>query len=563
MASFQEVAIEEILRSELGKAAKFERYDRKPRSPMNLVLDVAEREIGPRFTVYWVDDGPPDVFSLPGLAPSPVVFSTRHLSLTAFARRLFVDIGPVNEDLVDVAERTALRLMAEMALRRGDSDYAVLAFVRSVAGQGIWTASEVEAFLSDKNQVTGLEAEPINEAYMATWFYGLAHELGHLHPHQTQRFAQGDLFSDIWMLDAITAALERFSIYPESMKQQAIERAKQRRSQSVVGIDHVRSEGLADFFATSVLLRTTVDLMKELNREPFEIERFILEMMIFLNIVGTFDRCRRVASFASATDVDKDAAFEASLYPVQCWVRALMQRTYLEPAVAGYLFRTGAPTPPQYARAETLLDEINEGLAETINRIETGIGRAMQFSLYPERRENDWVLLEAFRKHTVDNRLLRIVARGFWNMVDALGVNGKLLRAFKTIVDNPDTPVRPDPIGDILFSVPWVEGPNGFSRPFGLDTKHGHLVFVFLGQNEVFEIFFQVSSKMLKPGFALQKALVPVPRVERLMPELATHMPADTRFQVVVEGTEVFAQYMKELADDTIWDDKRDQTTGH
>jgi len=32
-------------------------------------------------------------------------------------------------------------------------------------------------------------------------------------------------------------------------------------------------------------------------------------------------------------------------------------------------------------------------------------------------------------------------------------------------------------------------------------------------------------------------------------------MPGGKRFGVVVEGTEAFTQYMKELADDTIWED--------
>jgi hypothetical protein len=85
MINFQE----EALRFELGKTANFWLYDRDNRTPMNFVLDEVERQIGPRFSVYWVDDGPPEVFTLPNLSPSPVVFSTRYLSLTAFIRHLF------------------------------------------------------------------------------------------------------------------------------------------------------------------------------------------------------------------------------------------------------------------------------------------------------------------------------------------------------------------------------------------------------------------------------------------------------------------------------------------
>ena len=163
MTDFKELAVEEALRSELGKIASFSRYRRENRTPMTFVLDEVERQIGPRFSVYWADDGPPEVFSLPGLSPSPVVFSTRYLSLTAFIRHLFVD-DHLKSVLVEVAEQTALKLMAEMALRHGDPDYAVLAFVKSVTGKGIW--------LNDDNQLMALEYEPKNEAYAATWFYG-------------------------------------------------------------------------------------------------------------------------------------------------------------------------------------------------------------------------------------------------------------------------------------------------------------------------------------------------------------------------------------------------------
>jgi hypothetical protein len=158
MSNFQEVAIEEALRFELGRLASFEPYSRENRTPMTLVLDEVE--------LYWVDDGPPEVFCLPSFSPSPVIFSTRYLSLTAFIRHLFVDDWLKNV-LVDVTERTTLKLMAEMALRHGDKDYSVIAFVKSLIGKGIW--------LNDEDQVMALEYEPIREAYMATWFYGLVY----------------------------------------------------------------------------------------------------------------------------------------------------------------------------------------------------------------------------------------------------------------------------------------------------------------------------------------------------------------------------------------------------
>ena len=203
MTNFEELAIEEALRSELGKTASFSRYGRENRTPMTVVLDEVERQIGPRFCVYWVDTGPPEVFCLPGFSPSPVAFSSRYLSLTAFIRHLFVD-RPSKDILVEVAEQAALKLMAEMALRHGDPDYAVLAFVRSVTGKGIFLSDD------DHDHLMALEYAPKNEVYMATWFYGLVHELGHLYPGAMQHLPEGLMFSDAWMLDAITCALDKF-----------------------------------------------------------------------------------------------------------------------------------------------------------------------------------------------------------------------------------------------------------------------------------------------------------------------------------------------------------------
>src|SRR3954451_8564463 len=60
---------------------------------------------------------------------------------------------------------------------------------------------------------------------------------------------------------------------------------------------------------------------------------------------------------------------------------------------------------------------------------------------------------------------------------------------------------------------------------------------------------------MLKLGFTLEMAAVPVPRKERLDPELVSRMPSGKRFRIVVEGTEEFTQLMQELTAHTIWEE--------
>ena len=549
--AIDERAIEELLRSELGKTAEFWRYPRDTRTPMNFVLDEAERQIDRKFCLYWVEGGSPEVFCLPGLSPSPVVFSTRYLSLTAFIRKLFT--FPAEKDLLaEIAKQTLLKVMAELALHRGDTDFAVLAFTKSMIKKGIW--------LNDNDQVMALERGPKDEAYMATWFYGLTHELGHLHPDQLMPQLNDHWFSDERILETLDSALAKFSVYPQPLRHEARQRAVQKRSGSIIGIEQVRNEGLADMFAAGVIFKTTFDIMLNEKGQKFEIARYVEEMGIFRCIVGLIEGCRRVALVASSESHDQETTMENTvLLPVSMAVRGLMQRVYLDFAVAGYLFGTGDWNETQRKQVDDLINGIARAVQPTLSTIETGYSRAIEFALFPERRENDWALLEEFRNDLTKANGERVVAieeaKRFCVLADALGKDSKLLRALKSVVLSPETPVRPDPTGDVIYFVPWVEGPQSFQRPFGLDTKYGHLVFVFLDDGNLFEQFCDVSKDTLRVGFSLKRAAVCVPRSDRLGSELAANMPSGQSFRIALQGTKEFDCYMNELVADTIWPD--------
>ncbi len=551
MNNFQELAVEEALRSELGKGAKFRRYGREQRTPMTFVLEEVERQIGPRFSVYWVEGGPPEVFCLPGFSPSPVVFSTRYLSLTAFIRRLLVKES-LKEVLVYIAEDTFLKVMAEMALRYGDPDYAVLAFTKSITGRGVW--------LTDYDQVAELDRGPFTEAYMATWFYGLVHEIGHVYPLELA-VSDEPLFSDDWMTEAITVVLGNFTAYPDEFKRLAIERAKQQRSTSVLGIEQVRNEGLADIFATSVLFQSTADLMSEINRKnpiqrKFKVEQFVQEMNLFLNIITMIEGCRRVALISSARDsaktADHEVLIEHALQPVSVMVRGAMQRLYLDVAVATQQFGPD-PTAEQVGHVTKLLNEVNGRQAETINNVENGLARAMEFSYYPEKRENEWTLLQTLRSELPNSRAALLEAQRFCEMADAVGAQGELLWALKQIVKLHE-PGRSDQKAGLVYFVPWVECPDESNRPFGLDTKYGHLVFVFRKEGELLDAFIGSVARAAQPGFTIRKAAVSFSCEERVGIELATYMPGGHVFHLIAEGTEKFSKYIKELEEGTIWE---------
>ncbi len=54
MDDFELTIIEQRVRSQIGTKATYEVYDRTNRSPMNFVLDEAERQLSQEFVVYWV-----------------------------------------------------------------------------------------------------------------------------------------------------------------------------------------------------------------------------------------------------------------------------------------------------------------------------------------------------------------------------------------------------------------------------------------------------------------------------------------------------------------------------
>ena len=103
-------------------------------------------------------------------------------------------------------------------------------------------------------------------------------------------------------------------------------------------------------------------------------------------------------------------------------------------------------------------------------------------------------------------------AEKYCEVADKLGIVSKLLKALRGIVSDCSKPLTPDPKGDLIYVVPWVDGPNGFSRPFGLDTKYGHLVFAFQNKGDLYDAFFGASAADLKPGYSLKTAAVLVPR---------------------------------------------------
>jgi hypothetical protein len=424
MDEFELMAEEESIKSLLGRKASFWRYDRTPNTPMNLLLETVEQQVSSQFSVYWVSDWTPEVFCLRGESRTLVIFSERYLELVGDIRHSIVQ-DSLADVRVELAERTCLKLIAKFALRYGDPEFAVLCFLKSIVGKSF--------YIFDTNLLLNLERQPIDEAYMATWFYGLAHELGHVASRQLEMSMRGGLFSDEAILAGIEIALDHFP-YPEAFKQESLVNASKYRSEFILGIDNLRSEGFADIFAATILLQSTYNIMGIVKSGLFKIENFIAEMIVFLNIIIIIHQCRQVAQLASQSTPDRSAREVLALHPVAAHVRALMLHEDLGRSAATFIFNTKDISEQQLKQSNELVNEISRHLGKAIKAIDTGMGRAMRFSLFAEERDQH--LLEKFTDEVSGGDAFSSIleAQQFCELADLLEVHGEGLDALKTIV---------------------------------------------------------------------------------------------------------------------------------
>ena len=174
--------LEQIVRSQAGDGVRIRRHDREPISPMNAVLDVVDTMLSHPYSIFWVDGGAPETFSLPDLDPAVVLFSTRHLEMVGQLRGILTTFWLDGQMLEAVAEQVSLRILAELVLRQGDPALACHLLAESLSSTNV-----------DFARVTlmGLEHEPISESYMSVWFYGLLHEIGHVAARERDQAQRG------------------------------------------------------------------------------------------------------------------------------------------------------------------------------------------------------------------------------------------------------------------------------------------------------------------------------------------------------------------------------------
>jgi hypothetical protein len=336
---------------------------------MNLVLDEVARQLPREFVLIWVDGGSPDVFALTGPGRVVTVWSTRHLELSAAFRALLVD-DAWSAVRVELAQRLVLKVVAELSLRDGDSDLAAKCLLGAVVGQQLAVGdSEVMADLD--------VADParMDEAYMALWFMGLAHEFGHGLPAAEH---QSGALSDEEILRGLREGLESMAAAPRFPFQPGeVVAAAARDPAHPLHPGHVRGEIVADVFGVSVVLQATVDLMARVGARQPDPLRLIAELLLSTSVVSCIERCRQLARTASAGGHTSDALLRQLVQPAAFHVRSTFVQESLARSLASFY------GDPDLERWHSLVDEGVEAFLPATGGIDTGLAGAMRFAYDP------------------------------------------------------------------------------------------------------------------------------------------------------------------------------------
>lgn len=532
------------LSEQLGADARWRLYDRSLNTPMNFVLEAAGQHLEETFVVVWVDGGYPEIFTLIGLPFPVVVYSTRYLELTSAVRSLFVH-EHLSSHRSEIAERVALKIISELSLRRGDPDAAVRCLLGSLVGKGI--------FIPDSDVLPDMEQWPIGEAYMSMWFFGLLHELGH-----STSLADDELgpLSAKGIDQGVRVTLESFDLPAELDIDDLLAQLRDARDHPLAST-HLRAEAIADLFAASVLLQTTIDFMRKVDAGEFDPLQAIAEIAIYLNIVAFIARCTSVAELIS-TGLTRPVLKDQLVRPAAFYVRAALVRYYLSITFAAYYSGGGEPDAERIARWQRIVDDASNVLEPAIRDMDSSWGRAFRFALAGGKPSTS-ALLEQLRNELSTRRgaLTRIEVEQFCALADSRGASSPWLERLRSVLHpKPQASHEGESEADAsLFLVPYIADRDGTAQvAYTMQTRHGQLLLAFVSQEQEFHPFTRFATETLKPEYTIRTMGLIAPDVEevaRLLDE--DDLLPSTPTRIVLEGTPFFDQVIQELEDDTIW----------
>lgn len=522
---------EQSIRGRVGASAVIDRCGENVRTPMSFTIERAVTRLEASAAIYWVSNGPPDMFCLRAAGSIAVAFGDRYVQLSSQFLQLLT--MPMDNALrTEVAERLCLRVIAEFALKNGDADLAALCFMRAKAGERV--------MIGDTRDVMALEYEPINERYMFIWFFGLMHELGHAKAASKERRSLlANLFPDEWISSYLACLLEKEDLpinHRRSMESFLAD-------ELMFSPARLREESSADLFACEVLLETTRDILLIADKRQLNPLAFATEHVLATNWLSLIEKCRLIAATApSRRPTGAQEIWKVALHYVAFHFRARVAQWYLTHALCP--FAPGS-TPETFEEA---IDAFSEDLQPVLEAVQNGYRAAMRYTTKAKSQLDDLDLLELFRKQltSITGGITMAETEAFIDRAKGIGARSQLLDQLEKVANEPNTPLESSGTG-IHYLLAWIHGPNGLSVPFTVKTKYGPICFAFFAGNQSFDDFFKISAEGLLDCYQLKRCLINVPRPEALG-EMILGVASDSAgFGLVWEGSEGFDELLPEL----------------
>ena len=487
-------------------------------------------------TVFWVSNGPPDMFCLRANDSMAVAFSDRYVQLSAQFLQLLT--MPLDNLLrAEVAERLCLRVIAEFSLKNGDADLAALCFMRAKVGESF--------MIPDTEDVRALEYEPISERYMFIWFFGLMHELGHA------KAASGmlrSLLEQVFPDESVSSYLINILNEEDVPGDLHLSMKDFLAAEPMFSPAQLRDESLADVFACEALLEATRDILLIANKRQLDPLAFATEHVLAMNWLSLIEKCRLIAATApSRRPAGTQEVLKVANHHMAFRFRTQVANWYLLQALRPFY---SASTPE---KLEEAVVAFSEGLGPVHAAVQNGYRAALRYTMGAKSQLDDFNLLEQFRRESTSivGSIIRTETEAFIARAKGVGVRSELLDQLEKVAGDPHTPL--EPMAGFPYLLAWVKGPNGLSVPFKIKTKYGPLCFAFFAANPAFDKFFNISAEGLPDCYELKRAAFVAPRPEVLGKMILAEASNDEGFGLVWEGSENFDSLFSELISGNIF----------
>lgn len=527
MAKIPLAVLDQLVAGEVGGTGEAERIIGERLNPISVTIREAVSELSREVAVYMVYGGLPEFFSIPGFDPAAVSFSTRCVEVGSTLLRLVESSAMLGNSLIAVSKQVCLEIMAELALKNGDCAAAVYLISEAVLASPV--------IMLAPSTIGALEMEEYGETYMAVWFYGLLHELGHVHAEQDP--GAGDM-----PVEAIQQLIE--SAFPDRYMPQVGE-ARAKTGRHPLSDEHLRTEVTADRFAADIMWRATKAVLDMDGRaDSFNPVALALVILDMFDVLAILTSCKLAAEHMSRLGADIWDRLSVNLAN-QVRLNGVVRH------MAELLAVNEVPAAGSVHDADSWLRALAAMYTERRGRfshVDEGMEQAMHVALRPWEHEPDEsgsALAAGLRERHGD----RVMLSSFLDLARRLSLDHPDLRKLDAIKQAPDAGSGRS---RYLMALAHVSG--RYHLPVGVDSQYGYLLFAFVPDSLEYAQFRGFAAIRLPPDMTLQDAEVKCEWQYELTALCTRGVPDDqkSRTRVVVEGTPLFDRLKGELTAGTI-----------